>query len=124
MSEPTLTITVPVKYNALVRLLKQAESEDISVESLVASVLEDHLAEPQMRMGTPAALELALQRAREKASGEEFSLEDLFSEEEWSRIPGTRGVGRRFRAAVEDDGDQIARHMRKTTTNKAVYQRC
>jgi hypothetical protein len=123
MEHPMLNITVPVKYSVLARLMKQAEAEDILVESLIGTVLEDHVEEPDM-MSTHAALDTALQRARDKKAGAEFSLEDLFSEEEWARVPGTRGLGRRFRTAVEAGDAPIARHVRKTVTNKAVYERC
>ena len=123
MPQPTFSVTVPVKYPVLAQLIKQAEAEDISIESLIGAVLEDHVKTPDM-MSTHAAMNLALQRARDQKPGTEFSLEDLFTEEEWSRVPGTRGIGRRFRTAVEAGDAAIAKHIRKTITNKAVYERC
>ena len=123
MQKQTLPVTVLVGYPVLALLIKQAEAEGISVESLMGSVLEDHVNTPDM-MSTHAAMNLALQRARDQKPGTEFSLEDLFTEEEWSQVPGTRGIGRRFRTAVEAGDAPIAKHIRKTTTNTAVYERC
>jgi hypothetical protein len=122
MNQSTIPVTVPISYAVLVQLIKKAEAEETTIESLIATVLEDHVEAPDM-MSTHAAMELALERAEAQEPGAEFLLEDLFREEEWRRVPGTRGLGRRFRTAVEAADAAIAKHVRKTITNKAVYKR-
>jgi hypothetical protein len=107
----------------LAHLCRRAAAEDVSLESIIKTVLEDDAQTPAL-FGTQTALELALERAAAKNQGEEFSLEDLFSEDEWPRIPSPRAFGKRFRTLVESRDPKLARHVRKTVTNKAVYQRC
>ena len=74
-------------------------------------------------MSADLGLDIAIARAKAKKTGEQFSLEDLFSDEEWDQIPSRRVFGRMFRQRIESETPPIARHDHKTATNKAVYER-
>jgi hypothetical protein len=68
-------------------------------------------------------LTVAQARARARNPGDEFLLEDLFSDEEWELIPTHSVFGREFKKALEKSEPREARFERKTATNKAVYIR-
>ncbi len=66
---------------------------------------------------------VAVKRALEKNPGEEFLLEDLFTDAEWKLIPSHSLFGREFKKALEENHPGEARLDRKNTQNKAVYLR-
>jgi hypothetical protein len=63
----------------------------------------------------------AMRRAEKIADGQEFKLQDLFSKDEWKRIPAHTMFGRDFRKSVE--GRKLATHVGKTKANEAIYRR-
>lgn len=103
------------------RLVASACASGISLEEQIQKVLNG--AEGPRLMTSEQGLAIALARAEAKNVGEEFTLEDLFSDDEWDQIPSRRVFGRQFRQAIESTVPTVARHDHKTATNKAVYQR-
>jgi hypothetical protein len=116
------TILISIAEPVLHRLVAGACASNITLEEQIQKVLSG--AEGQELMTSDEGLAIAVARAQAKNTGEEFTLEDLFSDDEWGQIPSRRVFGRQFRQAIESTVPPVARHDRKTATNKAVYQRC
>lgn len=67
------------------------------------------------------AVEIAVARMADMPVEQRFTIQDLFTAEEWSRVQSPKWVGRRFGSDVEKAG--IAKRVSTTPTNKAIYQR-
>jgi Domain of unknown function (DUF1413) len=117
------TLLISIEEPLLHRLISDACASNISLDEQIKRVLSRADEAPPL-MTSEKGLAIALDRAKAKNAGDEFTLEELFSDEEWSRIPSRRVFGRQFRQAIESTMPPVARHDRKTATNKAVYQRC
>jgi Domain of unknown function (DUF1413) len=117
-----IDIKIPMEEQLLYRLLADACANNISLQEQILKTLHGAAEAPKL-MSSQAGLDTALERAEAKTTGEEFTLEDLFSDEEWDQIPSRRVFGRQFRQAIESTNPQVAHHERKTATNKAVYKR-
>lgn len=117
-----VTILLQIEESLLHRILTDASASHISAEEQIIKLLNGSVETPTP-MNDQVALETALERARAREVGNEFTLEDLFSDEEWDQIPARRVFGRVFRQAIEGTDPQVARHERKTPANKAVYRR-
>jgi hypothetical protein len=116
------TLLISIDEPLLRHLVDGACASNISLEEQIQKVLIG--AEGPQLMTSEEGLAIALARAQAKNTGEEFTLEDLFSDDEWDQIPSRRVFGRQFRQAIESTMPPVARHDHKTATNKAVYQRC
>jgi hypothetical protein len=122
-----VNLFISLPENLLHRLLADACASNSSVDDQIRKALLSGYAEPPktpQSLSNHAAVKIAVERATAKTTGEEFSLEDLFSEDEWAFF-GTRTtvLGRMFRQAIESTAPQVAYHDRKTGANKAVYIR-
>jgi hypothetical protein len=117
------TLLISIDEPLLHRLLADACASSISLDEQVKKVLSG-ADEAPLLMTSEKGLSIALARAKAKDTGDEFTLEDLFSDDEWDQIPSRRVFGRQFRQAIESTMPPVARHDRKTATNKAVYRRC
>jgi hypothetical protein len=115
-------ITVSLEESVLYRLVADACAHNISLDEQISKVLSG-IAEAPKLMSTQKGLDIAVARAAGKNNGEKFSLEDLFSDDEWDQIPSRRVFGRMFRQKIESGVPPIARHDHKTATNHAVYER-
>jgi hypothetical protein len=62
---------------------------------------------------------------RTKEIGSEFKLIDLCTDEDWEALSGgeRKSLGKGFRKAVEGMSLPIAKYVRRTSSNKAVYKR-
>jgi Domain of unknown function (DUF1413) len=117
------TLLISIEEPLLHRLLADACASSISLDEQIKKVLSG-ADEAPLLMTSEKGLAIALARAKAKNTGDEFTLEDLFSDDEWDQIPSRRVFGRQFRQAIESTVPPMARHDRKTATNKAVYQKC
>ncbi len=118
MAMVTISIEEPVLY----RLVADACAHNTSLDEQISKVLSGVAEAPQL-MSAQKGLDIAVARATAKSNGEKFSLEDLFSDDEWDQIPSRRVFGRMFRQRIESSVPPIARHDHKTATNHAVYER-
>lgn len=114
----------------LSKTLIDAQEQEVSLDTFIAEALNAALASP-----TPATLRRsvdvdgligsAVDKARAVEVGTEFMLVDLCAEEDWEALTGgeRKSLGKGFRKAVESMDVPIARHVRRTSSNKAVYKR-
>jgi len=116
-------LMISIEEPLLHRLVAGACARNVSLDNQIMTILSGAGDVPKL-MTSEKGLAIALARAKAKTSGEEFTLENLFTEDEWGQIPSRRVFGRQFRQAVEATTPPVARHDHKTATNKAVYQRC
>jgi hypothetical protein len=118
---------IELSESTLLRLLSRGAVLKISVDEVVGHLLDETDAEaiPEDVADGDFPFEeakaLALSRARAKQTGTEFRLEELFSADEWKRVPARKSLGRYFRKDAEQEG--LVRHVGKTDTNHAIYQR-
>jgi Domain of unknown function (DUF1413) len=115
-------LTISIEETVLYRLVADACAGGVSLDDQITKVLSG-VAEAPKLMSAQAGLDIAIARAAAKNTGEKFSLEDLFSDDEWDQIPSRRVFGRMFRQKIESGVPPIARHDHKTATNHAVYER-
>lgn len=69
------------------------------------------------------SLQDALTNASALKSGEEFHIDEVFPNNDWTQMsPGERkAIGKTFKNAVEGAG--IASHIGRSSNNKAIYKR-
>jgi len=92
-----------------------------TLDEFLAEAIAKQLKEAQERTSAPASLngkaetilELALERARAKETGERFTVRELFSRDEWQGFSSgvRKTLGKNFRRDVEDGRSPIARHV-------------
>jgi hypothetical protein len=117
------TLLLSLNDDLLHRLLAEASSANLGLEDHIRKVLEGIIDMPE-RLAPSDMLQQAIERAKAKAPGEEFTLQALFpNAAEWEQIPKPRVFGRVFRQALESTNPRIAVHIGKTVTNKAIYKR-
>lgn len=70
-------------------------------------------------------LETALDRARVRKKGDQFTVRELYSREEWEKLTSgdRKSLGKQFRREAEAGKSQIARHVGRNDANQAIYSR-
>lgn len=92
-------------------MLRRAQAEDAGT--------------PPVAVDIEAVIKDACQKAQALPKEKRFHLTDLIGEELWQAI-GTgerRAMGKTFRALMEQSEPKIARHVGRTSTNLAIYER-
>ena len=71
------------------------------------------------------ALAQALDRARAKEKGAEFTVRDLFSRDEWLHVAtgDRKTLGKLFRREAEAGKSPIVQHVGRNEMNQAIYNR-
>jgi hypothetical protein len=120
-----ISVVISVTESVLQHAIAEALANHRSLEEQICAAL---MSNSQTSVAESAAakqdwLATALARTRAKSPGDEFMLEDLFTDDEWNSIPTHSVFGREFKKALEKNQPQEARFDRKTATNKAVYLR-
>ena len=114
----------------LSKTLIDVQEQEVSLDTFIAEALNAALASP-----TPATprrsvdvddlIASAVESVRAVKVGTEFMLVELCAEKDWDALTGgeRKSLGKGFRKAVESMDVPIARHVRRTSSNKAVYER-
>jgi Domain of unknown function (DUF1413) len=111
------------------QLIAEAVANDRSLdEQIVFSLMQIHAENNSAGARTVATaaqdwLAAALARAKAKNPGDEFLLQDLFSDAEWGLIPQHSVFGRYFNKALKEMQPQYATRVRKTDMNQSIYAR-
>jgi hypothetical protein len=121
------TIQLDLSDEVLSDALVEAKRRAISLDDLVAESLkrisgQNGSGVPNSK-DTATLVELALERARARKKGDQFTVPDLFSRDEWQRVtPGNRKtVGKLFRREVAAGKHPIAIFLKRNQVNQAVY---
>ena len=79
--------------------------------------------EPKTPLILDSIINQAIQNAGEKVSGDEFHINDVCSDQVWEQLSSgeRKRLGRLFRKEIESK--KIAKFLRRTTGNKAIYER-
>lgn len=114
----------------LLKVLLDSQERKVSLDTFINEALNAALgASTTLATHKPVKVEdiinSAIERARTKEPGSEFLLVDLCKEEEWEALSsgGRKSLGKGFRKAVESMTPPVATYVRRTSANKAVYQR-
>lgn len=114
----------------LSRVLIDSQKQDISLDTFISEALNAALASPcslpaRKAVNVDDLIASAVGRASTKEVGSEFMLIDLCTDEDWEALSGgeRKSLGKGFRKAVEGIEPSIAMYVRRTSSNKAVYQR-
>ena len=122
---------VGIDESLLVRVLAASLAQGKGFEDFLEAALRTAVGEPVGQVSTPvqesasALLMLAVQRAAAISAGTEFHLDDVCEIADWETLaPGERKIlGKSFRKAVEGHTPPIAKHVGRTSGNKAIYRR-
>jgi hypothetical protein len=119
----TLTVNLSINEVVLRHALAGALAMEMSLEEYFSKALMNGGAQntEAIEIRAPDWMQIALDRAKAKASGEEFILRGLFSAEEWSKLPMHQVFGRQFRGEIEKA--DIGHFHKRSVTNKAIYVR-
>lgn len=116
---------ITLEDNVLREALVEAQKRGITLDEFVdyalseAVKMNDSAQLPSNPVGT------TVDRAKALKKGNHFSVPELWEETEWERLPSgvRKSIGKNFRRIVEDPNAPIARHIGKTQTNQAIYER-
>ena len=121
---------VEIEDALLSKALIDAQEQEVSLDTFISDAVNAALANPSPSLVRPPVnvehlISSAVERACAKASGSEFMLFDLCAQEDWEGLSGgeRKSLGKGFRKAVELMEPPVAVYLRRTSGNKAVYQR-
>jgi len=126
---------VGIDERLLGRVLAAGQAQGKGFEDFLEAALRTAVGEPVGQVSMPvqesasasasALLMLAVQQAAAISAGTEFHLDDVCEIADWEALaPGERKIlGKSFRKAVEGHTPPIAKHVGRTSGNKAIYQR-
>lgn len=114
----------------LSRVLIDSQEQEISLDTFISEALNAALANPnpvpaRKSVNVDDLIASAVDHVRTKEVRSEFMLIDLCANEDWEALSGgeRKSLGKGFRKAVESMDPPIAVYVRRTSSNKAVYQR-
>lgn len=114
----------------LSRVLIDSQEQEISLDTFISEALNAALASPnpvpvRKTVNVDDMIASAVDRVRTKEIGLEFMLIDLCTDDDWEALSGgeRKSLGKGFRKAVESLAPPIAKYVRRTSSNKAVYKR-
>lgn len=116
-----MTTLLNLPEPTMLRLLQRGSELKMGAEQLINHLLDETQDDGDEGMSFESAKEIALARAAARNGGSEFTLEDLFSREEWAAVPARKSLGRYFRKDAEKT--KLVEHVGKTDTNHAIYRR-
>ena len=117
---------IELDERVLTGILIQATELNINLNTHIENVLNSTMLQP-IEPKTPLILDSiinqAIQNAEKKVSGDEFHINDVCSDQVWEQLSSgeRKRLGRLFRKEVESK--KIAKFLRRTTGNKAIYER-
>ena len=123
-----MKILLDVEDSLLGKALSECETQNLTFDKLVADALRNALDEPaetDERSTVADTVAKAIEAARAIPAGSTFHLDDICSPDDWSALNGgeRKILGKAFRKAVETGSPAIARHVGRTSGNKAIYER-
>jgi hypothetical protein len=114
----------------LSKALTESQEQQVSLDTFINEALATTLAEPispivRKNIGIDTILQSAVEQSKSLVPETEFLLVDICSVEDWNYLSSgeRKSLGKDFRKAVEGAEPQIARHVGRTTSNKAIYKR-
>ena len=122
----TVNVMIELDERVLTGILIQATELNINLNTHIENVLNSTMLQP-IEPKTPLILDSiinqAIQNAGEKVSGDEFHINDVCSDQVWEQLSSgeRKRLGRLFRKEIESK--KIAKFLRRTTGNKAIYER-
>ena len=122
----TVNVMIELDERVLTGILIQAKEFNINLNTHIENVLNSAMLKP-IEPKTPLILDSiinqAIQNAVKKVSGDEFHINDVCSDQVWEQLSSgeRKRLGRMFRKEVESK--KIATFLRRTTGNKAIYER-
>jgi hypothetical protein len=122
----TVNVMIELDERVLTGILIQATELNINLNTHIENVLNSTMLQP-IEPKTPLILDSiinqAIQNAEKKVSGDEFHINDVCSDQVWEQLSSgeRKRLGRLFRKEVESK--KIAKFLRRTTGNKAIYER-
>ena len=122
----TVNVMIELDERVLTGILIQAKEFNINLNTHIENVLNSAMLKP-IEPKTPLILDSiinqAIQNAGKKVSGDEFHINDVCSDQVWEQLSSgeRKRLGRMFRKEVESK--KIATFLRRTTGNKAIYER-
>lgn len=123
-------LMVSIDDALLSRVLIESQEQEVSLDTFISEALASVLAgtsqiAPRKVVNVDDMVAQAVAQVQRQASGTEFLLVDLCTDEDWEALSGgeRKSLGKGFRKAVESQDPPIARFVRRTSSNKAVYKR-
>lgn len=122
----TVNVMIELDERVLAGILIQATELNINLNTHIENVLNSNMLKP-IEPKTPLILDSiinqAIQNAGKKISGDEFHINDVCSDQVWEQLSSgeRKRLGKLFRKEVESK--KIAKFLRRTTGNKAIYER-
>ena len=114
----------------LSHVLIDSQEQEISLDTFISEALNAALASPnpapaRKSVNVEDLIASAVGHASTKEIGAEFMLIDLCANEDWEALSGgeRKSLGKGFRKAVESLAPPVAKYVRRTSSNKAVYKR-
>ncbi|WP_062175091.1 DUF1413 domain-containing protein [Burkholderia sp. PAMC 26561] len=123
-----MKILIDVEDSLLGKALNECETQNVSFDRFVTDALRnaiDELIEAEDKSTVADTVAKAIEAARAILPGNTFHLDDICSPDDWSALNGgeRKILGKAFRKAVETGSPAIARHIGRTSGNKAIYER-
>lgn len=122
----TVNVMVSLDERVLSGILSQATELNIDLNTHIENVLNSTMLkpiEPKTLLDLDLLVNQVIQNAEKKVSGDEFHINNVCSDQIWGQLSSgeRKRLGRLFRQEVESK--KIAKFLRRTSTNKAVYER-
>jgi hypothetical protein len=120
-------ITIEINDSLLSKAIIESQAKKVSLSDFINNSLETILREPPEvnKISVAEILQNTIERVKELESGKTFLLVDMCKKENWNALNSgeRKQFGKIFRKEVEDGQELIAKHIDRTTSNKAIYQR-
>lgn len=121
-------ITIEINDSLLSKAIIESQAKKVSLSDFINNSLETVLREPPpaiRKISVAEILQNTIERVKELESGKTFLLVDMCEKENWNALNSgeRKQFGKIFRKEVEDGQELIAKHIDRTTSNKAIYQR-
>lgn len=121
-------ITIEIHDSLLSKAIIESQANQISLSDFINNSLETALKEqPPVtnKISIAEILQNTIERVKELDSGKQFLLVEMCQKENWDALNSgeRKQFGKMFRKEVEGGKELIAKHIDRTSSNKAIYQR-
>lgn len=123
-------LIVEIDDALLSRALIESQDQEISLDTFISESLKTTLESSspipiRKTVNIEDVIASAVKQVRTREINSEFLLIDLCSNEDWEALSSgeRKSLGKGFRKEVENMQPPIAKYIRRTSSNKAVYKR-
>lgn len=122
-------LIIEVEESLLSKVLIECQKQKVDLDNFIKDALAARLSNQELSnnisISVPDVLRKTCEKARAMPLGREFLLMDICDKSDWVSLSSgeRKTLGKQFKKMVEGTIPPIAKYVRRTSSNKAVYMK-